>query len=60
LAIVVSMPPGLPGVHFSPSARRARLMASCGFAPIAFEGVLDDPDTGEMLQADAIFGRMRS
>jgi FkbM family methyltransferase len=26
-----------------------------GFAPIAFEGVLDDADTGEMLQADAIF-----
>jgi FkbM family methyltransferase len=26
-----------------------------GFAPIAFEGVLDDPNTGEMLQADAIF-----
>lgn len=28
-----------------------------GFAPIAFEGVLDDPETGEMLQADAIFRR---
>jgi hypothetical protein len=28
-----------------------------GFAPIAFEGVLDDVDTGEMLQADAIFRR---
>jgi hypothetical protein len=28
-----------------------------GFAPIAFEGVLDDEETGEMLQADGIFGR---
>lgn len=28
-----------------------------GFAPIAFEGVLDDAETGEMLQADAIFRR---
>lgn len=28
-----------------------------GFEPIAFEGVLDDVDTGEMLQADAIFRR---
>jgi FkbM family methyltransferase len=28
-----------------------------GFAPIAFEGVLDDVDTGEMLQVDAIFRR---
>jgi FkbM family methyltransferase len=30
-------------------------LAEHGFAPIAFEGVLDDPDTGERLQADAIF-----
>jgi FkbM family methyltransferase len=30
-------------------------LAGHGFEPIAFEGVLDDPDTGEMLQADAIF-----
>jgi FkbM family methyltransferase len=28
-----------------------------GFSPIAFEGVLDDPETGEMLQTDAIFRR---
>jgi FkbM family methyltransferase len=28
-----------------------------GFTPIAFEGVLDDVDTGEMLQVDAIFRR---
>jgi FkbM family methyltransferase len=31
------------------------LLERRGFAPIAFEGVLDDPDTGEMLQADVIF-----
>jgi FkbM family methyltransferase len=31
-----------------------------GFQPIAFEGVLDDPDTGEMLQADAIFRAVRT
>jgi FkbM family methyltransferase len=30
-------------------------LAKHGFAPIAFEGVLDDLVTGEMLQADAIF-----
>jgi len=30
-------------------------LAEHGFAPIVFEGVLDDPETGEMLQADAIF-----
>jgi hypothetical protein len=30
-------------------------LAERQFAPIAFEGVLDDEDTGEMLQADAIF-----
>lgn len=30
-------------------------LAGHGFSPLAFEGVLDDPDTGEMLQADAIF-----
>jgi hypothetical protein len=30
-------------------------LAEQGFAPIAFEGVLDDVETGEMLQADAIF-----
>jgi FkbM family methyltransferase len=34
------------------------LLARRGFQPIAFEGVLDDPDTGEMLQADAIFRRV--
>ena len=28
-----------------------------GFTPIAFERVLDDVDTGEMLQVDAIFRR---
>jgi FkbM family methyltransferase len=33
------------------------LLAQHGFAPIAFEGVLDDSDTGEMLQADGIFRR---
>jgi methyltransferase FkbM-like protein len=33
------------------------LLAQKGFAPIAFEGVLDDPETGEMLQADGIFRR---
>jgi FkbM family methyltransferase len=32
-------------------------LAGHGFAPIAFEGVLDDVETGEMLQADAIFAR---
>lgn len=32
-------------------------LAGRGFAPIAFEGVLDDPETGEMLQADAMFRR---
>jgi FkbM family methyltransferase len=35
-------------------------LAGHGFSPIAFEGVLDDPDTGEMLQADAIFRATRS
>jgi FkbM family methyltransferase len=35
-------------------------LAARGFSPIAFEGVLDDPDTGEMLQADAIFRAARS
>ena len=30
-------------------------LAEHGFVPIAFEGVLDDVETGEMLQADAIF-----
>ena len=35
-------------------------LAAHGFGPIAFEGVLDDPDTGEMLQADAIFRAARS
>jgi FkbM family methyltransferase len=30
-------------------------LADRGFTPIAFEGVLDDDETGEMLQADAIF-----
>jgi FkbM family methyltransferase len=35
-------------------------LAGHGFSPIAFEGVLDDPDTGEMLQADAIFRAPRS
>jgi FkbM family methyltransferase len=34
-----------------------QLMADGGFEPIAFESVLDDPETGEMLQADAIFRR---
>jgi FkbM family methyltransferase len=34
-----------------------RLLARHGFAPIAFEGVLDDIETGEMLQADGIFRR---
>jgi hypothetical protein len=32
-------------------------LAGRGFAPVAFEGVLDDLATGEMLQADAIFAR---
>jgi hypothetical protein len=32
-----------------------RLLERRDFAPIALEGVLDDPDTGEMLQVDAIF-----
>jgi hypothetical protein len=36
-------------------ANVTRLLARAGFAPVAFEGVLDDPQTGEMLQADAIF-----
>jgi FkbM family methyltransferase len=31
------------------------MLAERRFAPIAFEGVLDDADTGEMLQVDAIF-----
>jgi hypothetical protein len=35
-------------------------LAADGFSPIAFEGVLDDPETGEMLQADAIFRAARS
>jgi FkbM family methyltransferase len=30
-------------------------LAARGFSPIAFEGVLDDPESGEMLQVDAIF-----
>jgi hypothetical protein len=61
----------LPGVRLSPAERRACLMydsapvfrhvygalAQHGFAPIAFEGVLDDAETGEMLQADGIFRR---
>jgi FkbM family methyltransferase len=34
------------------------LLARHGFAPIAFEGVLDDTETGEMLQADGIFRRV--
>jgi len=33
------------------------VLADHGFAPIAFEGVLDDTETGEMLQADGIFRR---
>lgn len=33
-------------------------LAAHGFSPIAFEGVLDDPQTGEMLQTDAIFRRV--
>jgi hypothetical protein len=33
------------------------LLAQQGFTPIAFEGVLDDTETGEMLQADGIFRR---
>ena len=33
------------------------VLAQHGFAPIAFEGVLDDTETGEMLQADGIFRR---
>lgn len=32
-----------------------RLLARGGFEPVAFEGVLDDPETGEMLQVDVIF-----
>jgi hypothetical protein len=32
-------------------------LAGRGFAPVAFEGVLDDLATGEMLQTDAIFAR---
>jgi FkbM family methyltransferase len=34
-----------------------RFLEKHDFAPIAFEGVLDDADTGEMLQADGIFRR---
>jgi len=34
-----------------------RFLDGHDFAPIAFEGVLDDMETGEMLQADAIFRR---
>jgi FkbM family methyltransferase len=34
-----------------------RFLTQRGFTPIAFEGVLDDPETGEMLQTDAIFRR---
>jgi FkbM family methyltransferase len=34
-----------------------RFLDEHGFAPIAFEGVLDDTGTGEMLQADGIFRR---
>jgi hypothetical protein len=34
------------------------LLAQHGFAPIAFEGALDDTETGEMLQADGIFRRV--
>jgi FkbM family methyltransferase len=34
-----------------------RFLARHDFAPIAFEGVLDDAQTGEMLQADGIFRR---
>jgi FkbM family methyltransferase len=33
------------------------LLAQHGFTPIALEGVLDDTETGEMLQADGIFRR---
>jgi len=33
------------------------LLAQHRFEPIGFEGVLDDPKTGEMLQADGIFRR---
>jgi hypothetical protein len=32
-------------------------LAARDFTPIAFEGVLDDVETGEMLQADGIFRR---
>jgi FkbM family methyltransferase len=34
-------------------------LARRGFAPIAFEGVLDDESTGQMLQVDGIFQRAR-
>jgi FkbM family methyltransferase len=34
-----------------------RFLHGHDFAPIAFEGVLDDVETGEMLQADGIFRR---
>jgi FkbM family methyltransferase len=34
-----------------------RFLDKHDFAPIAFEGVLDDPETGEMLQTDCIFSR---
>jgi hypothetical protein len=32
-------------------------LAQHGFAPIAFEGMLDNTETGEMVQADGIFRR---
>jgi FkbM family methyltransferase len=35
-----------------------RFLTRHDFAPIAFEGVLDDTRTGEMLQADGIFRRV--
>ena len=34
-----------------------RFLGEHGFSPISFEGVLDDSQTGEMLQVDAIFAR---
>lgn len=45
-----------PAASFEPVTA---FLSNHGFAPIAFEGVLDDADTGEMLQADVIFRRVR-
>jgi hypothetical protein len=63
--IVVHLPMGRsPAPAAPPPIRRRPLFTEVfgflrehGFAPMAFEGVLDDAQTGEMLQVDGIFAR---